>query len=1092
MILPGAASPSLRLQGCHDNDMSDDPTRSIKGRPNVEGEIPIDALLDEAVAAINRGDRTTAAEMAGRVLAADSTNAEAEDLLAAPADPGEIRRLTIFFADLVDSTVLSTRVEPETYRLLVGRYRTLVLSAVRRYEGYIGNTAGDGLLAVFGYPIAHENDVSRAVYAGLQITSEVARLSEQAKRRYGFGIDVRVGVHRGVVYLDTAEGDVYGLAANLAARVSGLAAPGTVVVSDAVEPLIRKDFEMTACRPSLVKGVDEPIAHYRVVAERRGRRTTRLGPLIGRSRELAEIEKRVTMAEAGVLTTPGLILRGEAGIGKSRLATAAIEMAHLSGAAILELTGSPFHTDAGLYPIRTLIEQRCGIDQNTVPNKRLRALTNHLDALGPDVASLAPLLAPVLNLDARAGYEPVPAEGRKLYGMISDAVTTYLGASLGGRAGLVVAEDIHWFDPASREVLAALLNAAEGRLMAVMTERSDLALDALPRSEVLEIGPLTEHETDMLISALSADMSADQRAQVSARCDGVPFYIEQIVNGTSRSGVPETLYEPLFARLRTGPAVVRAVEAAAVIGRQFDRHLLFTVAELNEREIGEIVDELESARVLERCGSDGWRFRHELLREVAAELAPPTVRRALHAKVADAMTRVGEPDWLRVAGHYEAADRFDDAVTAYRRASEIARLRGALGEAITCLTRGLAQLDHAAPGADRDRREAGLRLGRGLLSLVAEGYQSRDAAIDLERCLRLSGELTENDLYMTLVALANYFLVRADLRRAAQVIETLRDGCGQQRWPSSGIDTLYGAMAHMRGDLSAATAALNEATAGARHPERRSVDNDMHSIYRGVTALMRADLRAAEAGLEESARAADAARFPDGPYLHAFTLSMETWLRIEAGQLTRAAASATKLITEAEQHGFDMWLPVGATWQVTLAALNASGADRTDRAALNDHIASLTNSLELMRAMGVEIYTTIFDGILGQLLIRAGKPDAARKRLEIGLATARETGMHFYDAELLRLRARTADGPAEHRALMTKALELARKQGATLFELRIALDDLALRGRAGVAGLADVVGRVPAGGEWPELARARAVLADLYGVHTVTARRNPD
>ncbi len=181
---------------------------------------------------------------------------------------GEIRRLTILFADLVDSTALSTQVEPETYRLVVGRYRDLVLRIVNHYEGHVGSTQGDGLLAVFGHPIAHEDDVRRAVQAGLEITREVARLSEQAKRRFGIEIEVRVGVHRGLVYLDTAQDDVYGLAANLAARVSSLAPPGAVVVSDAVETLVRNDFELRGPPAAPVKGVEELISHYRVVAER--------------------------------------------------------------------------------------------------------------------------------------------------------------------------------------------------------------------------------------------------------------------------------------------------------------------------------------------------------------------------------------------------------------------------------------------------------------------------------------------------------------------------------------------------------------------------------------------------------------------------------------------------------------------------------------------------------------------------------------------------------------------------------------------------------------------------------------------------------
>jgi class 3 adenylate cyclase len=224
------------------------------GRDGPGSNASIDELLDQAVAAINRGDRATASALAGQVQAIDGSNADAESLLAddvlgACGSAGEIRRLTILFADVVGSTVLSTRVEPETYRLLVGRYRELVLRAVNRYEGHIGSTAGDGLLAVFGHPIAHEDDVRRAVHAGLEITREMARLSEHARRPIGIEICVRVGVHRGLVYLDTAQDDVYGLAANLAARVSGLAPPGAVVVSDAVEMLIRNDFELEA-RPA--------------------------------------------------------------------------------------------------------------------------------------------------------------------------------------------------------------------------------------------------------------------------------------------------------------------------------------------------------------------------------------------------------------------------------------------------------------------------------------------------------------------------------------------------------------------------------------------------------------------------------------------------------------------------------------------------------------------------------------------------------------------------------------------------------------------------------------------------------------------------
>jgi class 3 adenylate cyclase/tetratricopeptide (TPR) repeat protein len=1070
--------------------VSDNQVRSaLDGEGPPAGQASIDELLDRAVAAINRGDRETATALAGQVLAADSANAEAEDLLAAPSNPGEIRRLTIFFADLVDSTVLSRRVEPETYRLLVGRYREMVLRAVSRYEGHIGSTHGDGLLAVFGHPVAHEDDVRRAVHAGLEITREVARLSDQAKRRFAVEVNVRVGVHRGLVYLDTAQDDVYGLAANLAARVSGLAPPGTVVVSEAVEVLIHKAFELEERPAALVKGVDEPITHYLVVSERASAPRSGQGPLVGRGTELAELEKCWARAQAGTLSIPGVVLRGEPGIGKSRLAAATADMVETSGSVVLELVGSPFHIDTGLHPVRALVERRAGIAHSTDRAARLRLLEKEIRACGLDPQSSVPLLAPVLGIDATAGYEQVTAEGRRLYELIAEAVQTYLLACLDEGAGLLLAEDVHWFDPSTREALGGLLFAATGDLLVVMTGRPGAWLPKAWPHIAFDLAPLTEEQTNELITALDPSLSADERATVSARCDGVPFYIEQVVAGLSETGVPETLYEPLFARLRASPKVVPVIEAAAVIGRQIDRDLLRSVVDLRDDEVGEAIDQLEDALVLEPWGIGHWRFRHELLREVAAELAPPSVRRGLHAKVADVLSggAGGEPDWGVVAGHYERAHRCDRAAAAYQQASSNARLRGALAEALGYLTRGLAQLDRAAPGPDRDRLETALRMERGFLTSAAEGYQSRDAASDFERCLQLGGSLRDDELFATLVALGNYYQVRADLRRAAQVIESLRRGLAGQQWARPKIDVLVGTMAYLRGDLNAATSALEAATGGVAAADRHKVDAEWLRVsepissgclHLALVALVRGDLRRAEAELARAARLAKGFGFPEGPYLHAYTRSMDAWLRVEAGQLDRAAVVAADMINEAERHGFDVWRAAGATWQAAVGGLAALAADDPDPTDLGAHIATITACLDGLRTIGVNIYTTLFDGVLGRLLIAAGQPDAARERLDTGLSLAQDTGMCFYDAELLRVRARTHNDRGARRADTTSALELARRQGATLFELRAALDDFELRGEAAAAGVVAAAGRIPADNAWPELGRARVVLSD--------------
>ena len=406
--------------------MNDRPTKST-----------IDEMLDRAIRAITSGDRATANELASQVLAVDRNNPDAEELLANPVDSGEIRRLTMLFADLVDSTALSTRIDPEIYRTVVGRYRDEVIKVVNRYEGHLGSTQGDGLFAVFGHPTAHENDAHRAVQAGLDITTEVAALSERVRRRFGFDIDVRVGVHRGMVYLDVAQDDVYGLGANLAARLCSLAEPGTVAVSEAIERVVHDAFELQSRPPAPVKGVEESIVHYRVVAERDVTAIAR-GPLVGRERELRYLEDSWAQATAGTLTVPGVAFCGEGGIGKSRLAGAALDMAKESDAVVVDLYGSPFHTDVGLRPVRRLLERRSGIHRGSDPAESLRKLRAEVEKCGMNPDTAVPLLAPVLGIGPESGYQPAPAHAGKLYDQIAGAVKDYLLSCVGPGPGLVL------------------------------------------------------------------------------------------------------------------------------------------------------------------------------------------------------------------------------------------------------------------------------------------------------------------------------------------------------------------------------------------------------------------------------------------------------------------------------------------------------------------------------------------------------------------------------------------------------------------------------------------------------------------------------
>jgi class 3 adenylate cyclase len=1063
--------------------------------PGVSGGASIDELLERAVRAINEGDRATATTLAGQVLSVDRGNPEAEDLLAAPDRYGEIRRLTIMFADIVDSTALSTRLEPETYHALVGRYRKEVRRIVDRYEGHIGSIKGDGLLAVFGHPKAHENDVWRAVSAGLDITRAVAQLSDKAERKLGVAIKVRVGIHRGLVYLDTDQDDVYGFAANLASRLSGLAEPGTVAVSDAIAPLVAHLFELSARPAAPVKGIDGLISHHQVLDERPEAPALPPPPLIGRHRERSWLQQSWQRARDGVLTPPGVVFRGEPGIGKTRLANEAAELARSSGAPVIALLGSPLHTDTGLHPVRRLIERRCGITRLTSGRDRLRLLQAELRACGLDPDGAVPLLAPVIGVGPEHGYQPAAVEGRSLHELIGATVRQYVLACIGDQAGLVVAEDLHWFDPFTLELINSLVTGTDGRLLVVLTGREGNWLRTDWPVKLFYLPPLTGEQSDALINALDPSVTDDQRAAVRNRCDGVPFYIEHVVGeldgAGAESGVPEALYELLSARLHRAHAdVVPVVEAAAVIGRAGDLALLRSVVGGDAEDVDGVVTELVQARVLEGRGADGWRFRHELLREVAAELAPPSLGRDLHARAARALVdaaAAAEPEWRVVAGHYEQAQQYDYAVEAYQKASVSARRRGALQETLTCLTNALSQLTCCAPDPARDRREIAIRLERGFLTGMAQGSQTGEGPADFQRCLALASTGNyEDELLATLAALVSYYVPRAELRRAHELLDSLSGRItGDRPWRYPAIASSLGCVTWLEGDFVAARGHLLRALADRSAADPRVLETawpvpvDPISAahdFLALTHMVCGDLDRAKAELAESVRRCEGLGFPQNAHNRAHTYFMEIWVCLEAGQVEEATTLVALLRQLSEQSGLDLWQWVGRTENAAVKGLAALAAG-ADAATLEARAENLTRRVDGSRLIHLNSYLTFNDAIIGRLLIAAGQPEKARERLEMALRHAEETGMRFHDAELMRVRAHTFTEPEERRAALAAALELARHQGATLFELRCLLDSFDLLGDGDRSKLAGVIKRFPGDARWPEFARAQEILS---------------
>jgi tetratricopeptide (TPR) repeat protein len=438
-----------------------------------------------------------------------------------------------------------------------------------------------------------------------------------------------------------------------------------------------------------------------------------------------------------------------------------------------------------------------------------------------------------------------------------------------------------------------------------------------------------------------------------------------------------------------------------------------------------------------------------------------------------------------VAHHHEQAERFDDAASAYQKASALARQRGALNEARSHLTRALANIERLAANQARDRREIAVRLERGFLTSAAAGHASVEAAAEFERCLQLIGDEPSPALYATLSALFTYYATRGDLRRATQLVEALRTRLEDMPdWYRSATDLLLGVLAVLRGDFHTARATLEAADAvddlGSPEIERAwFAPNDplaaMHA-YVALTRFIQGDLAGAETSFAQMERRCEKLRFPHGAFTLCYGRSMETLTRIEAGQLDRAAELIEEVARGGEQHGFDEWVMIATCNQTSLAARIALASGEAEPAALQGHIQTATSIVELWRAAEMKSFLGGYDATLARLLIAAGMKDAARERVELALQMADETEIHFYDAELLRIRAHTFDEPDVQHSGLRAAVELAQTQSAPVFELRAAADDFELVGEPARAALVDALSRFPADQTWPELARARALL----------------
>jgi len=694
------------------------------------------------------------------------------------ATEAERRQLTIMFCDLVGSTPLSTRLDPEDLRDVIGAYHRAAADVIARFDGFVAKYMGDGVLAYFGYPRAHEDAAERAVRAGLVLVEAVPRLKLVAE----VGLQVRIGIATGLVVVgdltgsgEAQERGVVGETPNLAARLQTLAQPGTVVIAPSTRRLTGGHFHYRELGGVVLKGFDEPVSAWQVLAESavesrfEAQHEIALTPLIGREEELELLRRRWRQAEEGEGRV--LLLLGEAGIGKSRLTRALLE--GLAGEPHLRLRYfcSPHHRNSALFPVISQIEHAAGFLRDDDAEQKLEKLDASLAraAAAPEAVDL---IADLLSLPARHPAPELSPQQRK------EKTLAALIAQLDGLARqqpvLMLFEDLHWIDPTSLELLAAIVDRVQRLpVLLLATARPEFTSPWPSQAHVraLSLSHLSRRECVALVARITEGRALPDEVleQILARTDGVALFIEELTKTVIESGmlidmgdrytmagplpalaIPTTLHDSLTARLDRLAPVKEVAQIAACIGRDFDYDLLAAASGMPEDGLRSALEVLRHAELIIARGLSGeYSFKHALVRDAAYAGLLKSRRVQLHAAIAGAIEQSfahlvqAEPETL--AYHLTEAGLPEKAAGYWLRAGKIAVARYANIEAIAHLRRGIEAVGGFADG--KDRLELDLQFALGPCLYATQGPFSNAYAATSTRARELCERLGDAPEY---------------------------------------------------------------------------------------------------------------------------------------------------------------------------------------------------------------------------------------------------------------------------------------------------------------------------------------------------------
>jgi class 3 adenylate cyclase len=1032
------------------------------------------------------------------------------------SDRAERRQLTVMFCDLVGSTPLASRLDPEDLREVIGAYHECVAKTVGQYNGFVARYMGDGVLVYFGYPQAHEDDAERAVRAGLAQIEAIRHLRTPER------LQIRIGISTGLVVVgelirsgETQEWDIVGETPNLAARLQTLAEADTVVIAPTTRRLLGNLFEYRDLGAVQLKGFAEPLLAYQVL--RPGTMESRFEalrswrtPLAGRGEELDLLRRRWEQIRTGQGRV--VLLSGEPGIGKSRLAGALSEHIETETHTRLRYFCSPYHQGSALYPFIVQLERAAGFARDDTGERKLVKLRELL-APGARSDREFELLAELLSLPSAAAEHYLSPQRQRE--MLFEALLHQLTALAQSRPVLMVFEDAHWIDPTSRELLDLTLDRVTRLpVLLVVTFRPEFqhAWSGQPHVTVMALSRLGGRDGAALVERLAsnAGLADDTVDEIVERADGVPLFLEELTKAVLESGdrdnrtaavlaarplpglaIPATLHASLIARLdRLGPIAKEIGQIGAVIGRDFGYDLIEQVAQRPAAELRSGLNRLAEAGLLFCRGvvpQSSYLFKHALVQDAAYGTLLRARRQELHALVAAVLEQQfadlveRQPELL--AHHLTAAGDTERAVDQWLKAGLHAAARLAHLEALRHFDRGLATLAALPGGSARDGREIELQLARGLSLFTAGGYSSAGAAEAYARARELAEQRGDpHQLFMAVYGLWQ------SANGAGRVLDCRKLSNRLQQLTAGNADDELRLQAHHSAWATCLYA--GEPAAAREHSEagRRLYDPERHRshrlLYGGHDPGVCAGYLGAQAhwllGYPDKALAIGQEALALGERIgHPFSLQdallKDAILHLDRGapELALQRLDAAEALVAEQRLGFTM-----EPRFVRGAALSAQGA-------FDEAVGCLREGLDSrLGAMRFRLYGLVQ---LAGALIRQGEHATALAAARDGLSTEEKTGHRQWEAEFYRLEGVALFGLnwlEEGQRAVEQALRVARRQEAKAYELRAATCLARLWGEqsrraAAHQLLAPVYGWFTEGFDTPDLKEAKALLEEL-------------